>query len=103
VQSMLKPSLVTGPTDNSPFTDLVARIVGGAAAIYKPDDLRIFMIDGRFDYKWLRFSGKAIGAVGVWNSLTTVPPFVKNRLVWQAQYLRAFGRNGAGHVGGCFH
>jgi hypothetical protein len=76
------------PDDDPNFVELVSRLIGGAAAVHQPGDVRIYKIDNWFDHKWLRFSGKVIGAVGIWASDLTIPPFVFNRVVRRWHYLR---------------
>ena len=66
----------------------VDRLIAGALAVYRPEDVRVFKIDNWFDHKWLMFSGKVIGAVGVWQKDPTLPPFVANRIVHQWHFRR---------------
>jgi hypothetical protein len=40
-----------------------------------------------FDDKWLGFSGKVLGAVGVRGTLTTVPPFHPHRVVSERRFV----------------
>ena len=72
------------------FFEHASRIISGAVEIHRPREIRIFKIDNWFDHKWLAFSGKGIGAIGIWNTqeFLTLPPFVQNRLVDQGQYVR---------------
>ena len=72
------------------FFKHASRIISGAVEIHRPREIRIFKIDNWFDHKWLAFSGKGIGAIGIWNTqeFLTLPPFVQNRLVDQGQYVR---------------
>lgn len=71
------------PDDDRDFTVLAARLITGAVATHRPQDVRVFQVDNWFDHKWLGFSGKTLGALGVWTKPLTVPPFVANRLVRQ--------------------
>ena len=47
---------------------------------YRPAEVYLVRIDQWFDTKWLNFSGKLLGAVGVWNKRTSVPPFHPGRV-----------------------
>ncbi len=60
--------------------------MNGAIHCYKPDEIYIVQIDNWFDHKWRAFSGKTLGAVGVWNSTLTIPPFEPNRVINQFYY-----------------
>ena len=79
---------LTNDRDDPRFIDLVARIITGAVVMHGPPEARVFKIDHWFDHKWLAFSGKTLGALGVWSKRLTVPPFVANRIIDQWLYLR---------------
>lgn len=78
--------LESDPDDDPGFTELIARLIEGAVTVHRPEDFRVFKIDNWFDHKWLGFSGKVIGAVGVWQEGLTIPPFVANRIVHRWHY-----------------
>lgn len=80
--------LTTHATDAPGFIKLVTRLIEGAVATHQPTEVRVFRIDNWFGHKWLRFSGKALGAIGVWGGRLTMPPFVKNRLTNEWQWVR---------------
>jgi len=68
------------------------RIVRGVVAMHSPPRILVFRIDNWFGEKWLRFSGKALGALGVWdNTHTVVPPFVQNRITAQSLFEQTVG------------
>lgn len=69
--------------DDPAFAEIAFRIIDGAVAVHRPSDVRVFKIDNWFDHKWLCFSGKVIGLIGIWQKGLTIPPFVANRLVRQ--------------------
>jgi hypothetical protein len=71
----------------SDLAELVAHLISGAVARHRPQDVLVFKIDNWFDHKWLGFSGRVIGQVGVWQEDLTLPPFVANRIVQRWQYL----------------
>lgn len=80
--------------DDPAFAALAFRLIDGAVAKHRPADVRVFKIDNWFDHKWLGFSGKILGAAGVWKGSLTIPPFVANRLVRQWQFQRDAERGG---------
>ena len=74
--------------DDAKFVGLLEQIINGAVSTHQPTDVRVFKIDHWFDHKWLGFSGKVLGALGVWRNKLTVPAFVANRIVNQWQYVQ---------------
>jgi hypothetical protein len=72
--------------DDPQFIELVNGVLGSAVRLYRPDDIYIVQIDHWFDHKWLAFSGKVLGAVGVSKARLTLPPFNPNRVVRQVCY-----------------
>lgn len=62
---------------------------------YSPASLVLIKIDNWFGRRWLYFSGKALGALGVWNvptdrrpnNLLRIPPFVPERVVSQRRFI----------------
>jgi hypothetical protein len=73
-------------SDDSDFIRLVNEIISGAVATHQPNKVHIFKIDHWFGHKWLKFSGKSLGAVGTWANQLTIPPFVANRIVGQRDF-----------------
>lgn len=67
--------------DDPQFIALASGLVDAAITIYQPAEVYLIRIDGWFDFKWLNFSGKALGAVGVWHRPITVPPFHPHRVL----------------------
>jgi hypothetical protein len=68
------------------FANWVAKIVSGSAVIYEPPAVHVVELDHWFDQKWLRFSGKSLGAVGWWKDDLTIPPFHPNRVRSERHY-----------------
>ena len=83
------------PTDAPAFVGLAQRLLGRVVALSDPAQVRVVQIDEWFDSKWLGFSGKLLGAVGVSRVELTVPPFHPNR-VWAE---RAWRRSAPGQYG----
>lgn len=80
--------LGTDPDDDRGFIELISRLTAGAAVTHRPFDLLIYKINNWFDHKWLGFSGKTLGALGVWAWPLTLPPFVSNRVIRGWYYQR---------------
>lgn len=79
---------LTAASDDDPeFVALVSRLITGTAVTHHVAELLTYKIDNWFDHKWLGFSGKVLGALGVWSRPLTLPPFVSNRVVdgWSFQ------------------
>jgi hypothetical protein len=80
--------------DDAPdFIRQVERVANGVIRSHAPETLVLIKIDNWFGSKWLGFSGKALGAVGVWNKpynrpadKIRIPPFVPNRVVSQRRF-----------------
>jgi hypothetical protein len=73
------------PSDNDDlqFISTANGFLAAAVAHYKPAEIYLVQVDGWFDAKWLRFSGKGLGAFGIWKQTTTIPPFHPNRVLNQ--------------------
>jgi hypothetical protein len=74
--------------DDAPeFIAEIERLVQGLIRLHKPESLIVLKIDGWFGSKWRGFSGKVLGALGVWKDRLTIPPFVPNRVLSQRKYI----------------
>ena len=73
--------------DAAEFLAIVEGVINGLLLREKPERLLLIKIDNWFGSNCLSFSGKALGAIGVWSRTLTVPPFVPNRVIHQKQYL----------------
>lgn len=69
--------------DDPRFVQLINQLVIGLSAQYRPQLLYVIQVDNWFGEKWLCFTGKALGALGVWNKVLRVPPFRPNRILQQ--------------------
>jgi hypothetical protein len=77
--------------DDAPdFIEEVRSCVSGVVRLYRPTELFLIKTDTWFGPNWVRFRGKALGAVGRWSGPRsknlTVPPFVPHRIVWERRY-----------------
>jgi hypothetical protein len=85
---------LTADTDDAPdFVRRVEQVANGVIRLHAPETLVLIKIDNFFGSKWLGFSGKALGAIGVWfnpsynpASVVRIPPFVPNRVVSQRRF-----------------
>src|SRR5947207_627257 len=74
--------------DDAQYVELVSLMLNSLIQVETPQEVYIIQIDHWFDHKWKRFSGKVLGALGVWKSTVTLPPFDPGRVISQ-QYYRA--------------
>src|SRR6266700_3372720 len=73
--------------DDAPeFIAKVEAVANGILRHHAPAQLILIKIDNWFSVRWLRFSGKTLGAVGVSMKTLSVPPFVPSRVVWQRRF-----------------
>ena len=72
--------------DSPQFLTYVKAVVRGIAVQHAPPELVLVKIDNWFGPRWLKFSGKIMGAFGIWKHELTVPPFVPNRVVWERRF-----------------
>ena len=76
-------------SDDPRFVALARQLLDAAIASYRPAEVYLIRIDGWFDAKWLNFSGKSLGAVGIANRRTTIPPFHPNRVLGETHFSAA--------------
>jgi hypothetical protein len=85
---------VTFEIDGAPdFVRQVEQVANGVIRRHAPETLVLIKIDNYFGSKWLGFSGKALGLLGVWHNPDyhpanniRIPPFVPNRVVSQRRF-----------------
>jgi hypothetical protein len=73
--------IALGQDDSPDFIDIVEGLVNGFLIGDAPPSLMLIKIDNWFGSKWLGFSGKILGALGVSKGKLTIPPFVPNRVL----------------------
>jgi hypothetical protein len=79
---------ITSDQDDAPkFIAEVQNLSDGLLRTYLPPALVVIKIDNWFGPRWLNFSGKALGALGILKTRLTIPPFVPNRVVSQQTFL----------------
>jgi len=81
--------ILPGDNDDSGFTVIVENIINKTIENVTPDEIFLTKIDNWFDFKWRAFSGKTLGAVGVWNKELTIPPFIPDRVLEQSYYQKS--------------
>ena len=80
--------------DEPEFIRQVELAVNGILRRCSPIALALIKIDNWFGSRWLGFSGKALGALGVWtlpsdrrpHNIIRIPPFVPERVVLQRRF-----------------
>lgn len=85
---------MTPEFDDAPdFIGHVEQVVNGVVRRHLPETLVLIKVNNWFGSNWLGFSGKALGALGVWNKPRNkpaddirIPPFVPSRVVWQRSF-----------------
>lgn len=79
--------LAKGKNDDPAFITLAQSIVNELASQHRPSELFVVGVDNWFDHKWVGFSGKVLGALGVWKRHLTVPPFVPSRVIGERHFV----------------
>jgi hypothetical protein len=64
---------------------LVAQLLNSLLRHQRPTEVYV-QIDHWFDHKWQYFSGKVLGALGIWKPRVTIPPFDPSRVVGQRHF-----------------
>ena len=85
---------MTPEFDDAPdFIRHVEQVVNGVVRRHSPETFVLIKINNWFGSNWLGFSGKALGALGVWNKPRNepadnirIPPFVPSRVVSQRSF-----------------
>ncbi len=79
--------------DDLEFTRIVSRILNNSIAVFDPDEIYVVQIDHRFDYKWLGFSHKTLGAVGSWRMpKLRIPPFTSEKVIEESFFQKVNGQ-----------
>ena len=78
--------------DDKNFIELVQQILNVGINLGQPEEVFIVKVDHWFDFKWLTFSHKILGAVGVWNEILRIPPFIPDRIV-EELYFEKVGKD----------
>lgn len=78
--------LPQSPSDSPTFIQTIQSLINAAAALESAQSVRIIRIDNWFDHKWLYFSGKSLGAIGLHKRRITIPPFHPNRVENETLY-----------------
>ena len=80
---------MTADTLDIEFGIIRFRLISGLIRNIKPKEFYLCWVDNWFDSKWLNFSGKMLGALGVWKSEdVTIPPFNPNRIIGEGVFNR---------------
>jgi hypothetical protein len=84
--------LMQDDSDAPEFMERIGRILFGLCSTERPSQFYVTKIKNWFGPKWLSFSGKALGAVDVWQPKLTLPPFVPSRVLNQELYDLVLGK-----------
>lgn len=89
--------------DDVAFTRIVSQILNNSIFVYAPREVYLVQVDHRFDYKWMGFSNKFLGALGVWHLRDLrIPPFVPEKIVDES-YFQSDGRKFIGKAADALH
>lgn len=77
------------PTDDPQYLEWVDAVITGVDQTLETDLFFVVKIDNWFGKRWLGFSGKALGALGVFKKKLTLPPFIPARVVSQHRFWQA--------------
>jgi hypothetical protein len=80
-------------SDDPNFVEWVERVIEGVEKQFVAEQIYIVKVNNWFGQRWLGFSGKALGLVGVRNRRLTLPPFVPSRVVSQQRFLSPNARS----------
>jgi hypothetical protein len=73
--------------DDAPeFIAKVEALANGILRRHAPSELILIKINNWFSVRWLRFSGKILGALGISQTTLSIPPFVPNRVISQRRF-----------------
>ena len=75
--------------DDPRFVTLANRLLDATITVSRPAEVYLIRIDRWFDAKWRNFSGKVLGALGVWSRAITIPPFHPNRVLGETHFSAA--------------
>lgn len=77
--------------DDPGFIALASTLLDSIILNDRPAEVYVIRIDGWFDAKWLNFSGKVLGALGVSRRKITIPPFHPHRVLGESHFSSAPG------------
>ena len=80
-------------SDDIEFTRFVENVLNNSISSLQPNEVYLVQVDRRFDYKWMAFSNKILGAVGAWHSQELrIPPFVPEKIVEESHFQNVNGK-----------
>lgn len=78
--------LTKSESEDESFVHTVQNIINKAVVSCQPEEIYVVKIDNWFDHKWLEFSGKTLGLLGVWLRDLRIPPFVPDRVIAELHF-----------------
>jgi hypothetical protein len=78
-------------SDATQFLGSVESIINKFVLSELPSHLYVIKIKNWFGQRWLTFSGKVMGVMGVWKSQLTLPPFTPSRVLSEHYYSLSSG------------
>jgi hypothetical protein len=86
LMAIIMITLDVNKSDDPEFIGIVSNILNTCVNRSCPTQVYVVEIDHCFDWKWQRFSGKILGALGTWNRRLVIPPFDPQRVVSERFY-----------------
>jgi hypothetical protein len=83
---LARMNILPGTNDSEIFIVQVDALTNGILGKHTPESLILIKVNSWFGSRWLRFSGKTLGALGVRRDNLSVPPFVPSRIVSQRRF-----------------
>jgi hypothetical protein len=77
---------ISDQEDADEFVARIEQMINGIIRIHAPKNLIVIKVNNWFGSRWLGFSGRILGALGVWKDELTLPPFVPNRILSQRKF-----------------
>jgi hypothetical protein len=74
------------PEPKNTFENKVLEMMRAIIQKHQPRQLILIKVDSWFGPKWLGFSGKLLGQLGVWTDPLSIPPFVPSRILAQRRF-----------------
>jgi hypothetical protein len=78
--------IVPQPDDDAEFIAQIEKTIAGVLSECSPSSVELVKIDNWFGGRWLGFSGKTLGMLGLRKEPLTVPPFVPSRVIWHKRF-----------------
>jgi hypothetical protein len=84
---LARMNILPETNDAEAFIAQVDALANGIVGKHTPESLILVKVNSWFGSRWLHFSGKTLGTVGIWReNRLSVPPFVPSRILSQRRF-----------------